>query len=457
MRKDLLNLCSNKSGNVAVMFAIVATLLVLAAGGAVDFSNYMVRKGEVQDAADAASVGAISTSSQDYKTAVAMTSDGSITPSTSAQNIFNSDKPIAPDTSPLTFGVTEQRVSNNINATVSVAGNFSTNFLGMVGIRTLPINVVSNATATMPAYVDFYMLLDNSPSMGLGATTADIQAMNKATGCAFACHTTSDPGDNYYATAQTTKTATGAAVQLRIDVVSQATQNLMTTATATAQANGVQSEFRVAIFDFGPYAYTAPALNNVTATTSNPSGLTSALTGSAMTTAISSVQLQMVPSQNAAYQTAVAQGSVGNNDEDTNFSYALTQILPLMVPPPATTAGNGSTASAPQKVLFFVTDGMVDMNSSGARVMGGLDTTKCTALKNAGVTIAILYTTYLPSSISSDSWSLTNAVPLLPQIAPALQACASPGLYYPVSPSDGISEAMTALFQKVIATVRVTS
>ena len=46
----------------------------------------------------------------------------------------------------------------------------------------------------MPPNIDFYVLLDNSPSMALPATTAGITQMENLTpkqatgGCAFACH-----------------------------------------------------------------------------------------------------------------------------------------------------------------------------------------------------------------------------------------------------------------------------
>jgi len=37
-----------------------------------------------------------------------------------------------------------------------------------------------------------------------------------------------------------------------------------------------------------------------------------------------------------------------------------------------------------------------------------------------------------------------------------MQSCASPGLYFEVSPTQGISQAMTALFQKAVAQARLT-
>ena len=59
----------------------------------------------------------------------------------------------------------------------------------------LGVHGTSMSQATMPPNIDFYLLLDNSPSMALPATTAGITQMQNLTptqdggnGCAFACH-----------------------------------------------------------------------------------------------------------------------------------------------------------------------------------------------------------------------------------------------------------------------------
>jgi hypothetical protein len=41
--------------------------------------------------------------------------------------------------------------------------------------------------------------------------------------------------------------------------------------------------------------------------------------------------------------------------------------------------------------------------------------------------------------------------PFVSDIGPTMQACAWPGLYFEVSPTQGISEAMNALFQRTLA------
>ncbi len=43
------------------------------------------------------------------------------------------------------------------------------------------------------------------------------------------------------------------------------------------------------------------------------------------------------------------------------------------------------------------------------------------------------------------------------EIAQNMQSCASPGLYFEVSPTQGIADAMNALFQKAIGMAHISS
>jgi hypothetical protein len=76
----------------------------------------------------------------------------------------------------------------------------------------------------------------------------------------------------------------------------------------------------------------------------------------------------------------------------------------------------------------------------------------------------VLYTTYLalPTNAWYNKWIAPfNAGPYGPspnsQIAQNMESCASPGLYFEVSPTQGISEAMNSLFQKAVADARISS
>ncbi|MFY0080132.1 hypothetical protein ABTQ07_20700, partial [Acinetobacter baumannii] len=88
--------------------------------------------------------------------------------------------------------------------------------------------------------------------------------------------------------------------------------------------------------------------------------------------------------------------------------------------------------AAPQKVLFFVSDGVADAyypttctrTTTGGRCQEPINTAGCTAIKNRGIKIAVLYTTYLP--LPTNSWYNTGIAPFQSTIGTRMQSCASP-------------------------------
>ena len=71
------------------------------------------------------------------------------------------------------------------------------------------------------------------------------------------------------------------------------------------------------------------------------------------------------------------------------------------------------TSSAPQKYLFFVSDGVADESNTGClkpttggRCQAPINPALCTTIKNRGIKIAVLYTTYLalPTNAWYNSW-----------------------------------------------------
>ena len=147
-----------------------------------------------------------------------------------------------------------------------------------------------------------------------------------------------------------------------------------------------------------------------------------------------------------------------DNDQQTDFDRALKNIGGLMG-----TSGAGTSAGNPEKVLFFVSDGVGDANkpstctkkTTNGRCQEPIDTTQCEALKNKGYRIAVLYTTYLP--LPTNDWYNKWISPFQNEIPTRMQSCASPGLYFEVSPSQGIKDAMNALFLKIVSTPRLSS
>ena len=87
---------------------------------------------------------------------------------------------------------------------------------------------------------------------------------------------------------------------------------------------------------------------------------------------------------------------------------------------------------------------------SGSRRQSLMDPGWCTTIKNRGIRIAVIYTTYLP--LPTNSWYNTYISPFQAEIGPTLQSCASPGLFFEVSTDQDISAAMTKLLDYAVQT-----
>jgi len=421
------------------MFAIAAIPLIGAIGAAIDYAHAATVRTQLLAAADAASLGSVRKSSAAMTAATSMSSDGPIAAgATEATKLFNSEIVGAKGYTLNSVTATVTKTGTNITSKVDFSAQVPMSFMGLFGFSNVTIGGSSTAANNMPLFIDFYLLLDNTPSMGVGATTADITTMvnNTSDQCAFACHDLSN-SNNYY------NLAKSLGVTTRIDVLRTATQQLMDTATTT---RAYSNQFRMAIYTFGAAADKA-GLTRIQSLTSN---LTTAKTSAA------AIDLMTVPYQNYA------------DDTDTNLPGVLSDMKDEIPKP-----GDGTTSSKPLKYLFFVSDGVGDRvngspgcgrpvtngsdpqtGKSYARCQEPLDPSWCDAIKNNGAKIAVLYTTYLP--LPTNAWYNSWISPFADQISTNMQSCASPGLYFEVGPNQGISEAMNALFQKAVAMARLT-
>ena len=420
-------LIADRSGNFATMTVLLAVPLIAAAGLAIDVTNALVVRNELYNAADAAAVGAIATSSPAVAAAMAMTGDGTITVGQDdAKKLFFGQASGDLQNVPINVNIVVNRVSNVVSSSVSFSATVPTTLMQIMGKTSIQIAGTASAQYQTASFIDFYMLLDNTPSMGVGATSTDITMLQSHTSdtCAFACHDLNNPND-YYSLAKSLQS------NMRIDGVRQATQSLTATATTNRQT---PDQYRMAVYTFG--------------TEADKAGLT-AVSG------LSSDMVQVKQSTSAVDLMAV-RGQNDNSDQDTSFDTMLTQLKPIIG-----TGGGGTTSSDRQKVLFFVTDGVGDSAkpttctkpTTGGRCQEPLDTSFCKPLKDQNIKIAILYTTYLP--LPQNAWYNTWIAPFQSQIGTNLQNCASPGLYFEVSPTQGITDAMNALFLKVIRTPRL--
>ena len=429
MIRTLRRLLRERSGNFAMMFALATIPIVAAVGCATDFSYALTVKTQLQNAADSAAVSALAEQSVGVIAGLKDSIIGEVAVADKdAEAIFkaNMDPKVASYVT--SYNISIQRNASQFTSEVRFTATVPTSFLGIIGKNSVVVSGVAQGSYVPATYVDFYMMLDNSPSMGLGATTSDISKLeaNTSDTCAFACHIDNSTTD-YYSLAK------NLGVTTRIQLVSKAAQAMMTTAKSTRKYS---DQYRMAVYSMGAMASAAQLTNVAT--------MSSDLDSVASKTA--TIDLMSIPYQNY------------NSDQMTDLLTNLTSLKTTMG-----TGGSGLNASDRQKVLFLVSDGVEDANrpsgclkrlSGTTRCQAPIDYSICTKIKAAGVRIAVLYTTYQP--LPNNSWYNSWIKPFQSEISTNMKSCASTDLFFEVSPSQGITEAMNALFLKVVNMPRLT-
>jgi Flp pilus assembly protein TadG len=477
----------DRSGAVAVYFGIMFVPLVVAVGCGIDYGRAARIHTKLAAAADAATLGSIAAGSRAVTESLSMPAGGAIPDGvTDANNIFAANTSNLAD---MQLGAVQPYVTVSpggvLTSKINYVADVATTFMNIVGIKKISmsgsVTASINVKPAKPVYADFYLLLDNSPSMGLAATPTEIAKLENLTtqmqdnSCAFACHITSrplpqialptptppkDPAgyplydtngiqayDNY-------EIARHNGVTLRIDDVVAASQSMVNGA---VQSETVANQFRFAAYDYGATADTQ-GLTNIFA-------LSYDLSGAA--TAIGKISLM----------TSTWWGDANDSDTQNNV------VLPA-IDQQIGAAGDGSSSSTPRKYMFLVSDGVSDQpNSScianqgqhdqasyspdGDRCSMPIDPALCAPLKARGVIIGVVYTTYQPIPTDSYYASFVNPFNQGPfpnkddpndkanqtgsinsQIAINMQACASPGMYFEVGVGMDVGVALQNLFQK---------
>ena len=227
----------NLKGNVAIIFALSLVPIVFLAGMALDFTSATQKRARLNAAADAAALAAV-------------------TPKMASQSIAAAQAVFVGEASTVK-GLSYSNPNINIvqnglvrTATVTYTAASANAFQGILGQPAWAISGSSTATSSYSPNINFYLLLDNSPSMNIAATTDGINTMVANTksqgGCAFACHESNPSADNLgnphgednYTLAQKLNVVT------RIENMATATQSLMTTAATTATATNSRIRWR---------------------------------------------------------------------------------------------------------------------------------------------------------------------------------------------------------------------
>ena len=419
-KKLLMRFIANQRGNVSLIAGVAAIPLFIAGGAAIDYERAVNAKTALQASLDSAVLYASASNSTDY---AALTS--------ASRPFLDSNYHDNADATVKSFAITAGDAANKLRATGIVSMN--TWFMSIAGIYTMDVKAESQAVyAGGSSYTDVYVLVDNTASMGLAATTADIKAMQNLTGgCAFACHQLDKPGTDYYALAKNN------GVTMRIDSVRNAVKQVIQV--AQQQAAKSTNKFRFTVYTFGNKMTAQGLTTVVNASTDLPGAIT----------ASNAIDLMTIdyPGQ--------------NNDTGTDFSKMFTSLSAAV---PA--QGSGTSWSTSNKIVFFISDGVNDSQMSICnQLMAGsnrcqepLDKTNCNSLKSNGVTLATIYTTYL--AVTNNNWYNTYVGPYNPGpyspstnslIAKGMQDCSTTGYYQEVGPNDSLSNAISDLFMKAIS------
>ncbi|TPG47192.1 TadE/TadG family type IV pilus assembly protein [Sphingomonas glacialis] len=594
----LRRLSADRKGGVLMIMGFSIIPLTFATGFGIDYARAMRLQTHLNSAADAAALAAVSP---------AMILRVGTDPSDAAYNMFDAQASAIGGYQGMQRAVTITNVTSGSGqtlgalrtATVTYTAQSINVFGGILGASTLTVHGTATANAAQPPNVDFYLAMDNSPSMLLPATSDGISKVQGVTGCAFSCHEylPHSPSDKIYVknnkglqvllsssyytkgnskqnvfylynsttsvlfdssgnamnssssvsgttnttaggtSAQPTTIATTPITDTTISytitdpadaavTITQTTTVVKRTQVVTTQSNGTSSKNSTtnstnstnATYDTGYWAdgywlthnyglaYGSPASivlrkDDVVSAASQLIPFASSQAkqfkvtyqaqmfsfdwtrsgaGSPVKTLNTLTDVSKYPSDFSAatlfpdddYWWVNSQPTKGNNtnDQATEISNMLTTMNGLIPK-----AGSGAPADTPQKILFLVTDGMVDQPSRYFGPLRSSDQTICTAIKAKGIKIAILYTQYLPEALAGDDWSQKNVASFLPpppapyakgsagssdQVLTALQQCASPGingsaLVQTVTANDSIITALQQLFSTALQTSRL--
>src|SRR5579872_569959 len=265
-RPKSLALWNNKAGNIAIITALMMIPLTFALGMAYDYTMAEARQDQINGMADVATLAGVTPTQMAKSYATSQTFSANLFLSQIAT--VNGVVSMTPDWTTCGGGDNASGVSVNRTMCVTYSAASQNVFAKLLGMDTFPLKGGSTATSSTAPNIDFYLMMDTSPSMEIAATTAGINTMVANTSdqgtCAFSCHQ-SNPGDlpafadssgHQIVCPVAGKYADGTAfaanskfpttgrdnydlsrclnVTLRIDLLNTAAQNLMDTATTTA-------------------------------------------------------------------------------------------------------------------------------------------------------------------------------------------------------------------------------
>ena len=350
--------------------------------------------------------------------------------------------------------------SNGVTATASYSYPVPTFLSGIVGISTITVTGTAKASVSPLTYINYYILVDVSQSMGIGSTQTDMNNLyNRVVqynngsggeiGCALACHVTATaPYAGGAVQAYTNEYLAhniSPKITLRIDAAVTAIQSIISLAQSDA---GTNQNIKIGLYTMSEDPVSGTLVRTITSPSSNYTNLKSLAA------------------------TIDLGNNIANGSADTNFESQFTSFISTIN---LTSNGSGASAASPLNYVFIVTDGLNDAptgpgNCSFSHCMGALNPANCSALK-ANSTVGVIYTTYnplytyaspgagqpyAPTTTYESNYALL-AAPYVASIPGALTSCATSSTYY-YQANDGpaITDGMQILFASSLQTAHLT-
>ena len=160
----------DRRANVLMIFGFTMLPMTFIIGASVDYGTAARLKSKLNAAADAAVLAAVTPAMMTQTDAASVTA---------ATNMFNAQVTGLPRlifniADPTNFTVTVQDVGLARNVTVTYSAQSQNVFGGVLNWNTIPFGGISVGSAATPPNIDFYLLLDSSPSMAIAGTPTDI-------------------------------------------------------------------------------------------------------------------------------------------------------------------------------------------------------------------------------------------------------------------------------------------
>jgi len=438
----------DRTATFAVTFSLIVPILILLAGLGIDYLTGLSNKARWDSSADAAALAAVQAADV-YVTAnaAAMNSATLVTNAeavavTAGTQAFNANAGTSETTGTVTPTIVMSQSGTSFTAQVTYTGSVPTHFGPMVGVNNFGVSGSSTASASVTTYINYYILVDISQSMGVGDTLTDMSNLYNLTaamgyvndnepGCVYGCHV---PINGYPLSNE--EVAHGAGIKLRIDSAKTAIQDVIN----QAQANAVNGNIKIGIYTLqdNPTASVAPnyAPQTIMAMTNNYTGLTSA---------VGTIDL--------GPNTINGWGDSDMADSISNFASKLLQ-----------NNGTGFSPNSPQNYVFLITDGLQDIPgycNITDHCTSAMSTTACAPLQ-AQATVGVIYTSYLPIYLQNnpangyDPLYTLLVQPYVSSLQTTLQSCASSSqFFFQANDGPALIVAMNALFAASAQPVRL--